>query len=112
MFGEDPRDIVREEVSNTLLTLARNAQAYYHRPVSEGGGGGSFVGLYADASGLAKITLRLVPTNAIGTYCITTAGSYSSVILRGWGVVGGTNGSAICVDIVVLPDSVFVTLNN
>lgn len=112
MFGEDPRDTVREEVERVLLRLAARAQAYHHRPYSEGGGGGSFVGLTADAAGLYKLTSRGKFGNAMGVYSITTAGTTYMVELQGIGIVPGNNGFPINIRVAVFPDSVFVTLNN
>ncbi len=110
MFQDSAMSANRDAVTNDLVNLASNAQQYYRRPVSLGGGGSSFVGLTADAAGLARLTAK--PTNANGSYSVMTAGTSASVVLKGVGTEKGTNGSAIEVQISVFADSTFVTQQN
>lgn len=110
MFQDNAVSANRDAVTNDLVNLASRAQQFYRRPTALGGGGNSFVGLTADAAGLAKLTSK--SSNANGTYSITTAGTTASVILQGLGVEKGTNGSAINVTMSVFPDSTFVAQNN
>jgi Tfp pilus assembly protein PilE len=110
MFQDNAVSANRDAVTNDLVNLASRAQQFYRRPTALGGGGNSFVGLTADGPGLAKLTSK--SSNANGSYAITTAGTSTSVILRGLGVEKGTNGSPINVTMSVFSDSTYVTQNN
>jgi hypothetical protein len=110
MFQDNAISSNRDSVTNDLVNLAARAQEYYRRPTTLGGGGNSFVGLTANAAGLAKLTSKA--SNANGSYDITTAGSATSVVLQGTGVEKGSDGSSILVTMSVFPDSTYVTQNN
>jgi len=85
MFSDNAVSANRDAVSNDLVNLAARAQQFYRRPAALGGGGNSFVGLSADATGLAKLTNMAGGKNANGTYSIATAGTANQVVLRGVG---------------------------
>jgi hypothetical protein len=108
--GEDPAMANKEAVTRDLTNLALRAQDFYHRPAAKGGGQGSFALLTADAAGLAKLTSK--PTNSNGTYSIMTAGTATSVVIRGTGTAKGTDGNYLCIDIVVFADSSYMIFNN
>ena len=115
MFSDSATNANRDAMVNDLVNLASRAQQFYRRPTSLGGGGNSFLGLTADAPGIAKLTNK--PVNGNGSYYIitkgTSAGTGSIVELEGLGNETGTNGtSAVLVHIKVYPstDSVW-TLN-
>lgn len=110
MFQDNAVSANRDAVTNDLVNLASRAQQYYRRPTALGGGGNSFVGLTADAAGLAKLTSK--PSNANGTYSIMTAGTASSVVLKGVGVEKGTNGQPIEIHMYVFADSTGVDQRN
>lgn len=110
MFQDNAISANRDAVTNDLVNLASRAQQYYRRPAALGGGGNSFVGLTADAAGLAKLTSKT--TNANGTYSIITAGTSTSVVLKGVGTEKGSDGSAIDVRISVFSDSTYVAQQN
>lgn len=110
MFQDNAVSANRDAVTNDLVNLASRAQQFYRRPSALGGGGNSFVGLTADAAGLAKLTAK--PTNANGSYSVMTAGTSTSVVLKGVGTEKGTNGSALEVQISVFADSTFVAQQN
>lgn len=110
MFQDNAISANRDAVTNDLVNLASRAQQYYRRPAALGGGGNSFVGLTADAAGLAKLTSKT--TNANGTYSIMTAGTSTSVVLKGVGTEKGSDGSAIDVRISVFSDSTYVAQQN
>ncbi len=110
MFQDNASSSNRDSVTNDLVNLAARAQEYYRRPVTLGGGGNSFVGLTANAAGLAKLTSKA--SNANGSYDITTAGTATTVVLQGTGVEKGSDGSAILVTMSVFADSTYVTQNN
>jgi Tfp pilus assembly protein PilE len=110
MFQDNAVSANRDAVTNDLVNLASRAQQYYRRPTALGGGGNSFVGLTADAAGLAKLTSK--STNANGTYSIMTAGTSTSVVLKGVGTEKGSNGSAIEVRMSVFSDSTYVNQVN
>jgi Tfp pilus assembly protein PilE len=110
MFQDNATSSNRDSVTNDLVNLAARAQEYYRRPTSLGGGGNSFVGLTANAAGLAKLTSKA--SNANGAYSITTAGTATTVVLQGTGVEKGSDGSAILVTMSVFSDSTYVAQNN
>ena len=92
MFSDNAVSANRDAVSNDLVNLAARAQQYYRRPAALGGGGNTFVGLSADAAGLAKLTNMAGGKNANGTYTVFAAGTANQVIIEGKGteMVGGT----------------------
>lgn len=111
MRGEDPRTANREALALDLTHLALRAQDYYHRPVSTGGGQGTFIGLNADATGLSKLTSR--PRNTNGTFAIVMAGDARSVALMGVGDQKGADGVCfIKLTMMVFADSMALTENN
>ena len=75
MFQDNAVDQNRSAVIADLTTLAAKAQQYYAKPVTLGGGGNSFVGLTADATGLGDLASVAFTNNANGTYTIKTAGT-------------------------------------
>ena len=110
MFSDNAVSANKDAVTNDLVNLASRAQQYYRRPASLGCGEGSFVGLTANAAGLAKLTSKA--TNSNGTYSVGTAGSATTVVLHGNGTEKGTDGSVLSIDMSVFPDSTAVTFNN
>jgi hypothetical protein len=74
MFQDNALDQNRSSVIADLTTLAAKAQQYFAKPVSMGGGGNSFVGLTADATGLGILASTTFTDNPNGTYTIKTAG--------------------------------------
>ncbi len=83
MFTDNAVNANRDAVTNDLVNLAARAQQFYRRPTALGGGGNSFVGLTADASGLRKLTNRA--SNANGAYTVTSAGTTTGVTIQGVG---------------------------
>jgi len=110
MFQDNAVSANRDAVTNDLVNLASRAQQFYRRPTALGGGGNSFVGITADAAGLAKLTSK--SKNANGTYSVSTPGTSTSVVLAGTGTEKGTNGSAISVTMSVFSDSTYVSQTN
>jgi Tfp pilus assembly protein PilE len=113
MFSDSAVNANRDAMTNDLVNLASRAQQFYRRPSSLGGGGNSFNGLTADATGIGKLTNK--PVNGNGSYYIKIAGSgvgtAAIVELEGLGNETGTNGtSAVLVHIKVFKsaDSVWV----
>ena len=113
MFSDSATNANRDALTNDLVNLASRAQQYYRRPTSLGGGGNSFVGLSADAAGLAKLTNNA--SNGNGVYSISAAGAgtgtASTVEIEGLGNETGSNGTApVKVHVKVFPssDSVWV----
>jgi len=103
MRGEDPWTANKEALVTDLRSLAIRAQAYYHESTARGGGEGSFLGLTADAPGLAKLTPR--SHNANGTYIIRSSGTSMCVQLSAVGTQLGTDGQPLLVIMSVFPDS-------
>lgn len=75
----------RDAVVADLNNLAAQAQQYYKKPTSLGGGGNSFVG-FTIPTGMAS--------NANGTYTISTAGTATQIVFQGVGTETGDNGSS------------------
>ncbi|NOZ61456.1 MAG: hypothetical protein GXO74_07215 [Calditrichaeota bacterium] len=88
---------------NDLLKLAATAQQYYLKPISLGGGGGSF----------KNITIQdLTPksSNENGTYRVRRARK-NRVIIRGDGKLDGDgDGKKSRVRAIVFPDSVYIDI--
>ena len=105
MFSDSATNANRDALTNDLVNLASRAQQYYRRPVALGGGGYTFSGLTADATGLSRLTNK--PSNGNGTYSITVAGSgtgtSASLTIKG---IGNelNNGTAVQVQAKVWPD--------
>jgi Tfp pilus assembly protein PilE len=106
MFSDNAVSANKDAVVNDLVNLASRAQQYYRRPQALGGGGGTFVGLSADAAGLAKLTSK--DKNSNGTYSITAAGTAASVTIHGVGTEK-INNVLIAADMVAMPDSTYVS---
>ena len=100
MFSDNAVSANRDAVSNDLVNLAARAQQFYRRPAALGGGGNSFVGLTADASGLAKLTNLAGGKNANGTYTVQSAGTLNQVLLRGVGTEIVSGGNHVTMEII------------
>ena len=99
-FGEQSASSNLDGVVSDLQNLAARAHQYYRKPKTMGGGARSFAGITADAAGLAKLTAT--GTNDNGIYSIQTAGTDSTVVIRGVGYEDGDrDGIPITVDMVV-----------
>jgi len=105
MFSDSSIDANRDEITNDLNNLASRAHQYYRRPSYLGGGGNSFAGLSADATGIAKLTNA--PKNDNGQYSIALAGTGSGTSACVEIVGIGTElyeGSPVAVRVRVYPD--------
>ena len=101
MFQDNAVDQNRSAVIADLTTLAAKAQQYYAKPTTLGGGGNSFVGLTADATGLGDLAFTAFTTNANGAYTIKTAGTATSVVLHGVGTTALSDGTFPSYDMTV-----------
>ncbi|HTR81461.1 MAG TPA: hypothetical protein VMM58_07500 [Bacteroidota bacterium] len=101
MFQDNAVDQNRSAVIADLTTLAAKAQQYYAKPTTLGGGGNSFVGLTADATGLADLASTAFTDNANGTYTIKTAGTATAVVLHGVGKTALSDGTFPSYDMTV-----------
>ena len=93
MFQDNAVDQNRSAVIADLTTLSAKAQQYYAKPVSLGGGGTSFVGLTADATGIGILASPAFTDNANGTYTVKTAGTATTVVLHGVGKTALSDGT-------------------
>jgi len=93
MFQDNAVDQNRSAVIADLTTLSAKAQQYYAKPVSLGGGGTSFVGLTADATGIGILASPAFTSNANGTYTVKTAGTATAVVLHGVGKTALSDGT-------------------
>jgi len=101
MFQDNAVDQNRSAVIADLTTLAAKAQQYYAKPVTLGGGGNSFVGLTADATGLGDLASVAFTNNANGTYTVKTAGTATTIVLHGVGKTALSDGSFCSYDMTV-----------
>ncbi len=101
MFQDNAVDQNRSAVIADLTTLAAKAQQYYAKPVTLGGGGNSFVGLTADATGLGILASVAFTNNANGTYTVKTAGTATTVVLHGVGKTALSDGTFPTYDMTV-----------
>lgn len=85
LYSDNAADQNREAVKNDLMQLGSKALEYFRTPKSQGGGGNSFVGLTANAAGIAKIASTSFTKNLNGTYTISSAGTTTQVVIQGVG---------------------------
>jgi len=105
MFQDNAVDQNRSAVIADLTTLAAKAQQFYAKPTTLGGGGNSFVGLTADATGLALLASTAFTSNANGDYTIKTAGTATQVVLHGVGKTALSDGTFPTYDMTVTSSS-------
>ena len=101
MFQDNAVDQNRSAVIADLTTLAAKAQQYYAKPITLGGGGNSFVGLTADATGLGLLASTAFTNNANGAYTIKTAGTATQLVLHGVGKTALSDGTFPTYDMTV-----------
>ncbi len=101
MFQDNAVDQNRSAVIADLTTLSAKGQQYYAKPTTLGGGGNSFVGLTADAAGLALLASTAFTDNANGAYTIKTAGTATTLVLRGIGKTALSDGTFPTYDMTV-----------
>jgi len=101
MFQDNAVDQNRSAVIADLTTLSAKAQQYYAKPVSLGGGGNSFVGLTADATGVGILASPAFTSNANGAYTVKTAGTATTVVLHGVGKTALSDGTFPTYDMTV-----------
>lgn len=92
MFQDYAVDQNRSSVLSDLTALAATAQQYYNKPISIGGGGKSFAGLTADATGLGILASASFTDNLNGTYTIKTAGTATTLVIHGIGKIALSSG--------------------
>jgi hypothetical protein len=93
----------RWAVIGDLQTLAREAQNYYAKPTSLGGGG-TFIALTADSTGIARLGSKSFSDNVNGVYVIQKAGTADTIVFRGTGRVRMQDGKVPTYEIIVTPD--------
>jgi hypothetical protein len=101
MFQDNAVDQNRSAVIADMTTLSAKAQQYYAKPVSLGGGGTSFVGLTADATGIGILASPAFTDNANGTYTVKTAGTATTVVIHGVGKTALSDGTFPTYDMTV-----------
>ena len=113
MFKDNAVSANRDAVTNDLVNLAARAQQFFRRPTSLGGGQGTFAGLTADQAGLQRLTSMKNGQNANGIYAIMTAGTGTTVVLKGTGNEVGNDGSTVVeVHMTVWADSATAAVTN
>jgi len=109
MFNDQAASSNLDAVTADLVNLASRSQQHFRRPSAMGGGGGSFALLTANAAGLAYLTTQ--PTNENGVYAIQSAGTGTTVTIRGLGNEDGDGNGTVCTaDVQVWADSIAVTV--
>lgn len=109
MFVSQSSATNRDEISNDLIQFAAQAQKYYRRPATLGGGNNSFGGLT-----LARITSS--PVNANGSYTLSpdpAPPSAASVTITGIGVETGMDATTrVRLTLTVWSDSILIVTDN
>lgn len=109
MFKDQAAATNRDEISNDLIQFAAQAQKYYRRPTTVGGGNNTFGGLT-----LSRVTSK--PVNANATYSLSpdpVPPTASFITLSGEGKETGIDGiNPIVLTATVWPDSVFIVADN
>ncbi len=84
LFSSSAAESNRTAVISDLHHIAHLAQSYYKRPVSYGGGSGSFTGF-------------VIPTPLVSTldgeFSVSTAGTATQITIQGIGLETGNDGS-------------------
>ena len=109
MFIDQSTATNRDEISSDLIQLAAQAQKYYRRPETLGGGNNSFGGVT-----LQRLTSK--PVNANGVYTLTpdpAPPSAASVSVVGVGRETGTDRtSPVRLTLTVWADSILIVTDN
>lgn len=99
MFGKNAAQANFDAVVADMQTTSSNAQGWYRKPISMGGGGRSFASIT-----LASIGAQTSNTN--GAYSITGTPTATSFVLQGVGTEDGdANGTPVTVSMTVYADS-------
>jgi Tfp pilus assembly protein PilE len=93
IFNDNLISSNRDQIQNDLLFIASKAQEFYATPASRAGGGHSFSGITADATGIKKLVSQEFIDNNNGTYSVRSAGSSTTVQFQGVGKVQLPDGS-------------------
>ena len=105
VLADDPVTANREAVMTCLRNMAVRAQRYYHTPISEGGGEGSFA-----TATISTLTGR--PDNAYGSFSLSSP-TATSLTLTGTGIETGADGATpVAVTVIVYSDSINIVINN
>ncbi len=109
MFIDQGTSTNRDALSNDLVQFAAQAQKYYRKPSTLGGGNNSFGGLT-----LSRVTSK--PTNANGTYELSpdpAPSTATSVSITGTGIEVGLDGTnPVEVTMTVWADSILIVAAN
>jgi hypothetical protein len=111
MFDENAASANLDRMTSILVELGTRAQKYYRTPAFMNGGGSSFVGITADAQGLALLTN--VPVSEDGSFNVLVAGTDADVTLQGVGVEDGDGDGVNCTATLrVSDDDMLMTILN
>jgi len=109
MFIDQSTATNRDQISNDLVQFAAQAQKYYRKPSTLGGGNSSFQGLT-----LSRVTSK--PANANGTYELSpdpAPASAEFVTITGTGKENGVDGTApVKLVMTVWSDSLMIVVEN
>jgi hypothetical protein len=108
-FNQNSAAVNLERVTLFLTDLGCRAQKYYRTPNNMGGGGHTFLGLTADANGIAILTNAA--QNGYGAFSALTAGDENRVVLKGIGMEDGDKDGLNCtMELQVFADSMKATI--
>ena len=82
MFNAAAEEAVKDELSAQLMSIGANAQQWYKKPISMGGGGGTFVGY--------TIPNRMTATESAGTVPATGVITDFGYVASGFAITGVT----------------------
>ena|ERR1035437_488436 len=102
LFSSSKDSSIKDELVNQTLAIAANAQQYYSKPASMGGGNQSFLNFGTGGSSLGKLGWT---TN--GTYDVGT-GSATSIVITGTPKDNVTHKWTVTTT--VQPDSMYTTI--
>lgn len=112
LVNENAVSANRDAMSVDLVNIATRAQQYFSTPSAFGGGGRSYVGLTADASGMSKLVSSAYSTNGNGVYTIRTAGTATLLVIQGVGNTTLSDGSFPTLSCTITPGQAQVTIEN
>ena len=107
MFNAQAASANLDAVTNDLMDLGSRAQQYYIRPLSMGGGGGSFTNLEIGHLWPAVVGATQV-TNDNGTYTTTTGGQ--TITITGVGTQDGDKDLTPCTATATVDSNAAITI--
>ncbi len=102
----------KDALAADLLNISVKAQQYYNTPASMAGGAHTYIGLTANAAGMARLVSTELSNNGNGVYSIRTAGTVSQVVLEAVGNAEMSDGTYPTLSCIVRPGNATVLIEN